>query len=143
MHMHTHYSPYGPPRQVEGTLLSCDDVQAHSIEHSEISADYMYSPQFGKRSATGLPEGELVRLLIAYGDRRSADTQFRIADVVADEEFTYRVRITNRTAYASDEPGPMWHTEEWGLYPDGVWRSTKNPHPGYEHWSAWCPNCGY
>lgn len=39
--------------------------------------------------------------------------------------------------------GPDWHTEEWGLHPDGQWRSTYNPHPGSEHWSASCPNCGY
>lgn len=138
---HTHYSPYGPPRQVPGTLLDCDDAKAHSPEGSEIFADYMYSPRLGPQSATGLPQDMLWRLLAAYTERRSKDTSFRIADVTADPEYTYRVRITNRTAYSGD--GPDWHTEEWGIHADGQWRSTYNPHPGYEHWPAFCPNCGY
>lgn len=140
---HTHYSPYGPPRSVPGTLLDCADSSRspnHRIEDSELWADYLYSPRLGPVSDTGLlPEMER-ELITAYTERKREDLQYRIADVVADLEHTYRVRITCRT---SNPHGPDWHTEEWGLHPDGQWRSTYNPHPGYEHWPAWCPNCGY
>ncbi|MER6605697.1 hypothetical protein ABT282_07225 [Streptomyces sp. NPDC000927] len=71
---------------------------------------------------------------------RASDTVKAITDVVADPEYTYRVKITNRTLCSGD--GPTWHTEEWGLR-GGQWCSTFNPHPGYEHWPAFCPNCGY
>lgn len=142
---HTHYSPYGPPRQVPGTLLDCTPAfpSYHRVEGSELSADYMYSPRFGPESATGMPRNELPRLLIAYLEHRDKDTEFRIVDVIADPEYTYRVRITNRTAYNGD--GPDWHTEEWGIYAtDGQWHGIpKNPHPPYEHDVAFCPNCGY
>ncbi len=141
---HTHYSPYGPPRQVPGTLLGCtpEYPSLHQVEGSELSADYMYTPRFGPHSATGLPPNELPRLLIAYLERRSEDVWFRITDVTADDEYTYRVRVTNRTSYNGD--GPDWHTEEWGIHADGQWHGIpKNPHPGYEHLPAWCPNCGY
>lgn len=141
---HTHYSPYGPPRQVEGTLLDCtpEFPSYHKVEGTELSADYMYSPRFGPHSATGLSQTELLALMDAYLQYRSKDTEWRIADVVADEEYTYRVSITNRTMYNGD--GPDWHTEEWGLYPDGEWHGIpKNPHPGYDHMPPWCSNCGY
>lgn len=140
---HTHYSPYGPPRSVPGTLLGCTPAfdSYHKVEGSELFADYMYSPRFGPVSATGLPPEMEYALATAYTERRSESVQYRIVDVVADPEYTYRVRIANRTRCNGN--GPDWHTEEWGLHPDGQWRSTYNPHPGYEHWPAWCPNCGY
>lgn len=140
---HTHYSPYGPPHQVPGTLLDCTPQfpSYHRVEGSELSADYMYSPRFGEPSATGLGAGPLAMLLIAYMMHRAEDTEFRIVDVVADDEYTYRVRITNRTMYNGD--GPDWHSEEWGIHADGTWRSTCNPHPGYPHQPPSCPNCGY
>lgn len=142
---HTHYSPYGPPHQVPGTLLDCTPEfdSHHKVEDTELWADYHYHPRFGPQSATGLPHNELPRLLIAYLEHRSKDTEFRIADVVTDEEYTYRVRITNRTMYNGD--GPDWHTEEWGIHQhDGQWHGIpKNPHPGYEHTPPWCENCGY
>lgn len=139
---HTHYSPYEPPRQVSGTLLDCASEfrSYHRVEGSEAAADYMYSPRFGEPSATGLGLEQLTLLVARYMKHRSDDVEFRIADVAADEEFTYRVHITNRTSYNGD--GPDWHTEEWGLV-DGQWRSVYNPHPGYEHWPTSCPNCGH
>lgn len=140
---HTHYSPYEPPRQAAGTLLECTpEFSFHKVEGSELEADYMYTPRFGEVSDTGLPP-ELERTLIdAYMRYRSADVQYRIAEVFGtDDMYDYRVRITNRTVYNGD--GPDWHTEEWG-YAAGQWHGIlKNPHPGYEHWSAFCPNCGY
>lgn len=142
--MHTHYSPYEPPHRVPGTLLDCtpEFPSYHKVEGTELWADYAYIPRFGPQSATGLPHMQLVNLLAAYMVHRCADTSFRIADVVTDDEYTYRVSITNRTAYNGD--GPDWHTEEWGIHPDGEWRRIPvNPHPGYEHWHAFCPNCGY
>lgn len=141
---HTHYSPYGPPRKVPGTLLDCtpEFLSYHRVEGTETAADYMYSPKFGPASATGLPEMMLLALMGAYMKRRSKDTSWRIADVVADDEFTYRVRITNRTLHNGD--GPDWHTEEWGIHGDGQWHGIpKNPHPGYQHTPSFCPNCGY
>ena len=141
---HTHYSPYGPPHQVLGTLLGCtpDFPEYHQVEGSETAADYMYSPRFGPHSATGLPQMVLLDLTDAYMRYRSKDTSWQIVDVVADEKYTYRVHITNRTAYNGD--GPDWHTEEWGIHADEQWRAIpKNPHPGYEHWPSFCPNCGY
>lgn len=142
--MHTHYSPYEPPLRVPGTLLDCTPEFAsyHQVEGTELAADYMYSPRFGPQSSTGLPYMDLVNLLAAYLEHRAKDIPFRIADVVADDEYTYRVRITNRTLHNGD--GPDWHTEHWGLHEDGKWRAIlDNPHPGYEHLPAFCPNCGY
>lgn len=139
--MHTHYDPYGPPRSVEGTLLDCDDAKAHDPKDSELWAEYMYSPQLGPLSATGLPPLMVASVLTAYMRYRAEDTVKQITDVTADPEYTYRVKITNRTGCNGD--GPTWHTEEWGLHADGQWRSTYNPHPGYEHWPTSCPNCGY
>ncbi len=140
---HTHYSPYDSPRQVPGTLLDCTPEfdSYHKVEGTELWADYGYSPRFGPVSATGLPPAMEEALIAAYTSRRSEDFTYRIADVAADEEYRYRVRITNRTMCNGD--GPDWHSEEWGLT-DGQWhRIVKNPHPGYEHWPAFCPNCGY
>lgn len=142
---HTHYSPYGPPRQVPGTLLDCtpEHESYHRVEGSEVSADgYMYSPRFGPHSATGLPQDQLLALMGAYLKNRSVHLAWQIVDVVSDPEYTYRVRITNRTMYNGD--GPTWHSEEWGLYPDGEWHGIPvNPHPGYEHMPGFCANCGY
>lgn len=139
---HTHYSPYEPPRRVPGTLLDCtpEFQDHHRVEGSETAADYMYSPRFGPASATGLPPALLASLMAAYTERRS-DVSCRIVDVTADDEYTYRVRITNRTAYNGD--GPDWHTEQWGIHADGQWHGLHNPHPGYEHWPAFCPNCDH
>lgn len=142
--LHTHYSLYGPPRQVPGTLLSCSDEyrqSAHKVEGSERWADYMYSPRFGPVSATGLSRLALLALHDAYAGHRTEDLEYRIVDVVGDPNYMYRVKLTNRTAYNGD--GPDWHTEEWGLSSGGQWCSTFNPHPGYEHWPAFCPDCGY
>lgn len=142
--MHTHYSPYEPPRRVEGTLLDCTPEfdSYHKVEGTELAADYMYSPRFGPASDTGLPSEVEAALIKAYTYRRSETTQWRIEEVNADEEYTYRVRITNRTAYHGN--GPDWHTEQWGIHADGEWhRIPKNPHPGYDHMPPWCPNCGY
>lgn len=141
---HTHYSPYEPPRQVPGTLLDCtpEFPSYHQVEGTELFADYMYSPRFGPVSASGLPPEMEQAVLAAYVERKSDDLQYRIADVVADEEYVFRVSITNRTGYSGD--GPDWHTEEWGIHADGLWHGIpKNPHPGYEHLPAFCPNCGY
>lgn len=140
---HTHYSPYEAPRQVPGTLLDCtpEYPEFHKVEGSELWADYSYQPRLGPESATGIGD-ELPRLLIAYLKYRSEDVWFRIVDVVRDEDYTYRVSITNRTGYNGD--GPDWHTEEWGIHGDGQWHGIpKNPHPGYEHMPPWCANCGY
>lgn len=144
MPQHTHYSPYESPRRVPGTLLDCTPrfLSYHRVEGTETGADYMYSPRLGPESDTGLPAPLMDALKRAYMYRRSADTQWVIADVVADEAYTYRVHITNRTMYNGD--GPDWHTEEWGIHADGHWHAIpKNPHPGYEHLPAFCPNCGY
>lgn len=138
---HTHYHLTSPPRQVPGTLLECSEAESHKVENSELWADYMYNPAFGPHSATGLPQPVLLALTSAYLEHRSKGTPWQITDVTADEEFTYRVKVTNRTAYNGD--GPTWHTEEWGIGRDGKWRSTYNPHPGYEHLPTSCPNCGY
>jgi hypothetical protein len=147
---HTHYSPYEPPRQVVGTLLDCTpEFNYHKVEGTELGADYAYYPRFGPVSATGLPAEVEEQLRIAYlclqpwnPVSKPADLQWRIADVVLDDEYTYRVKITNRTMYNGD--GPDWHTEEWGIHADGEWHGIpKNPHPGYDHTPPWCPNCGY
>lgn len=142
---HTHYSPYGPPRQVPGTLLDCtpEYESYHRLDGSELFADYMYSPRFGEVSATGLPTLLYDALVRAYMHHRAPETQWCIADVTADPEYTYRVRFTNRTAYNGD--GPDWHSEEWGLTGDDAqWRRiVTNPHPPYEHLPAFCPNCDY
>lgn len=142
--MHTHYSPSEPPRRVPGTLLDCtpEFLSYHRVEGTELWADYRYVPRFGPESATGLPAPLLDALKRAYMHHRSADTQWRIADVVTDEEYVYRVTITNRTLYNGD--GPDWHTEEWGIHADGQWHGIpRNPHPPYEHMPPWCSNCGY
>lgn len=143
---HTHYSPYGPPRQAPGTLLDCtpEFPSQHRVEGSELAADYMYCPRFGPDSATGLPFGLLISLRNAYTHHRSKDTSWRIVDVVTDDDYIYRVTITNRTGYGLDGAGPLWHSEEWGLYPDGEWHGIPvNPHPPYDHMPPWCSNCGY
>lgn len=142
--MHTHYSPYEPPRQVPGTLLDCTPEFAsyHRVEGSERAADYAYSPRFGPHSATGLPQMMLIALSTAYLRHRSEGISWQITDVVADDYYTYRVRITNRTLYNGD--GPDWHTEEWGLYPEGDWHGIPgNPHPPFDHMPPWCSNCGW
>lgn len=141
---HTHYSPYGPPHQVPGTLLDCTPEfdSYHRVEGTELWADYAYHPRFGEVSDTGLPEPLLDALKRAYLHRKQDDIQWRIADVVSDKEYTYRVRITNRTMYNGD--GPTWHTEGWGIHADGQWHGIPvNPHPPYEHLPSFCPNCGY
>lgn len=141
---HTHYSPYEPPRQVEGTLLDCTPQfeSYHRVEGSETGADYAYFPRLGPSSHTGLPPEMEKAVLAAYMEHRSEDTQKVIVDVTADPEYTYRVRITNRTGYNGD--GPDWHSETYGLYPDGQWHGIPdNPHPPYEHTPPWCANCGY
>lgn len=141
---HTHYSPYGSPRRMPGTLLDCtpEYPSYHKVDGSELFADYMYSPRFGPASDTGLPPEVEQAVVEAYMRYRAADTQWQIEDVVADEEYTYRVRITNRTSYNGD--GPDWHTEEWGLHADGLWHGiSKNPHPPYDHMPFFCANCGY
>lgn len=149
---HTHYDPFGPPRQVPGTLLDCTETKAHQVKDSELWADYRYNPRLERSESTGLPGHVEEDVRVAYLGlqdwnpvKRSPDTEWAITDVTADETYTYRVTITNRTAYSLDESGPVWHTEEWGLYPaDGQWHGIPvNPHPGYEHLPAFCPNCGY
>ena len=141
---HTHYSPYGAPYRVDGTLLDCtpEFASSHKVEGSELWADYRYSPRFGEPSDTGLPPEMEQALITAYTERRAEPFEYRIADVVTDEEYTYRVTITNRTAHNGD--GPDWQSEDWGIHVDGQWHGIPvNPHPGYEHWSSFCPNCGY
>lgn len=144
---HTHYSPYGAPTRHPGTLLDCTPEYAsyHQIEESELWADFQYMPRFGPRSDTGLPPEQEERLKEAYLRSRADGFVWQITDVTADDAYTWRVRISNRTAHSLDEPGPTWHTEEWGIYrTDGEWHGIpKNPHPGYEHTPPWCPNCGY
>lgn len=137
---HTHYDPYGPPRQVPGRLVDCDNVKAHDAHDSERWADYAYYPRLERSESTGLP-GHMERELIdAYTERRVDDLVYAITDVTPDEEYTYRVRITNRTSLDN----PVWHTEEWGMYSDGEWHGIPvNPHPPHEHLPAFCPNCGY
>lgn len=141
---HTHYDPYGPPRQVPGTLLDCtpEYPSFHKVDGSELWADYAYSPRLGPVSNTGLPPETERAIVTAYLEHKAADMRWVIEDVTPDKEYTYRVRITNRTSHHGD--GPDWHTVTYGLHRDGVWRAiAKNPHPGYLHWEAFCPNCGY
>jgi len=142
---HTHYSPYDPPRQVPGTLLDCTESARHDAKDSELWADYRYSPRLERPEATGLPGHIEKDVIAAYSRNRREGVEFAITEVIADPEYTYRVTLTNRTAYDVTETGPVFHSEEWGLYAtDGEWHGIpKNPHPGYEHWSTMCPNCGY
>jgi hypothetical protein len=141
---HTHYNPYGPPFQAPGTLVGCANEAAHNPKDSELWADYRYSPRLERSGVTGLPAHMERDVLSAYGKNRQEGVQYAITDVLPDADFTFRVRITNRTGYALGEAGPVYHTEEWGLYPDGFWHVIPmNPHPPYEHWPAFCPNCGY
>ena len=143
---HTHYDPYGPPRQVPGTLLDCADPfrdLRHKVEDSELWADYTYAPWLGPHSATGLPAHETTRLYAAYTAHRSHTVSWRVADVVPDDNHTWLVKITNRTAYTGNGDGPLWHTETWGLVGADWVRIPKNPHPGYDHTPPFCPNCGY
>lgn len=141
---HTHYSPYAPPRQVVGTLLDCPDSGTHDVTISELWADYRYNPYLVPSPSLGLP-GHMERdLLDAYMNQRVPTTVYAITDIVPDDDLTYRVKITNRTAYSLDEKGPTWHTETWGLDPERGWVMVPvNPHPGYEHRPAFCPNCGH
>jgi len=141
---HTHYDPYGPPRQVLGTLLECDQANKHDAKDSELWAEYAYNPQLLPSEALGLPGHEEHDLMIAYRATRRAEMVCTVTEVVPDEEYTYRATVTNRTMYSLDEPGPTFHTEEWGIHSDGKWHAIpRNPHPGYEHLPAFCPNCGY
>jgi hypothetical protein len=141
---HTHYDAYRAPFQVPGRLSDCIDVSAHDPRGSELWADYRYDPHLVPSSVTGLP-GHMERdLLAAYLENKQDDIRYAITDVTPDEEYTYRVKIANRTMYALNDTGPVFHTEEWGLYPDGFWHGIPvNPHPPYEHMPAFCPNCGY
>lgn len=141
---HTHYSPYGPPRQVDGKLSECGNAGAHDPKYSELSAEYHYNPRLLPSEVTGLP-GHMERdVIAAYLERKQDDISYAITDVVPDEEYTYRVKITNRTGYSLNAEGPVFHTEEYGLYPDGEWHGIPvNPHPPHEHMVAFCPNCGY
>lgn len=142
--MHTHCSPYAPPRQVEGTLLACPDSGAHDATQSELWADYHYNPRLLPSEVTGLPGHVERELLAAYMDRRAKDTVYAITDVTPDADHTYLVKITNRTAYSLDEGKDVWHTETWGLDPERGWVMIPvNPHPGYEHLRPFCPNCGH
>jgi hypothetical protein len=135
---HTHYNPYGSPRQVPGTLIGCSDSTAHDPRDSEIFADYMYAPRLVPSHDTGLPHESEAAVLTAFRENYNKSLVPVITDVVPDEEHTVRVSITARTLDG------RWHTTEWGLRSDGEWfRIPKNPHPGYEHWPAFCPNCGY
>jgi hypothetical protein len=131
---------------VPGTLLDCtpDFASYHQIDQSELWADYAYFPRFGPESDTGLPPEEEARLITAYLGNRAKGFDYRIMHVVRDAEYTYRVALSNRTGYPLDEPGPTWHTEEWGIHADGEWHGIpKNPHPPYEHMVGFCANCGY
>jgi hypothetical protein len=141
---HTHYHQTTSPRQVPGKLSECDDTDAHDPRDSELWADYPYHPRLERPEVTGLP-GHMERdLVAAYLANRQGGVEYAITDVTADADFTYRVRITNRTGHALNEAGSVWHTEEYGLYPDGFWRGIPiNPHPGYPHEPPFCPNCGY
>jgi len=148
---HTHYDPAMPPRQVPGTLLWCNDKDRHSPTTSELWADYRYAPQLMPSQDTGL-RADLERdLIAAYEHNRAVGTGCTITDVSGPEgddgngsgPIRYRVTVTNRTGYESGK-GPVWHTEAWGLYGDGEWRSIPdNPHPGYAHTPPFCANCGY
>jgi hypothetical protein len=141
---HTHYSPYGPPRQVVGTLVGCSNEGAHDPKDSERWADYRYMPRLERSGVTGLPAHVERDVLAAYAKNRQEGVEYAITDARTDVDFTYRVRITNRTDYALNEAGPAFHTEEYGLHPDGFWRGIPiNPHPGYSHEPPFCPNCGY
>lgn len=148
---HTHYSAYKAPCQVPGKLSECDDTNAHDPKDSELWADYRYMPGLERSEVTGLP-GHMERdMIAAYLKNRREGVEYAITDVTPDEEYTYRVKITNRTGYDLNEAGPVWHTEEWGLYmddlvlhPNGEWHGiVVNPHPPYPHDVAFCPNCGY
>lgn len=141
---HTHYSPVAPPRQVDGKLSDCTEFAAHDPKDSELWADYRYAPHLLPSEVTGLP-GHMERdVTAAYLERKQDGIVYEITDVTPDQEFTYRVTFTNRTGHALNGVGSVWHTEEWGLYPDGSWHGIPvNPHPGYEHTGPFCPNCGY
>lgn len=141
---HTHYNPYGPPLQAPGTLVGCANVRAHDATRSELWADYRYDPHLVPSPVTGLPGHMEVELKAAYMRQRAEDTVYAITDVVPDTDLTYLVTLTNRTSHSLDEPGPTWHTETWGLYPDRGWAPVLvNPHPGIEHMRSHCPNCGH
>ena len=123
------------------------------VEAGDVGGDIQVGKAYSRRfvhsrlerpEVTGLP-GHMERdVIAAYSERKRDDIVYAITDVTPDEEYTYRVKITNRTGYAPNDAGPVFHTEEFGLYPDGLWHGIPvNPHPGYEHWPAFCPNCGY
>lgn len=134
---HTHYSPYEPPYQVPGTLLSCLASVSHSARSSEISADYAYAPQLAPSAATGLPEEVERAVLAAFMQHRYADVRAAITEA-SRIDAGYVVEITIRRP---DNSG--WHTEEYIHTSNGVERVVPNPHPGYDHTPPWCPNCGY
>lgn len=136
---HTHYSPYGPPRSVTGTLVECDDAEAHSPEHSEIFADYMYSPRLVPSEDTGLPALVEQLVLAHYLMNRDKDTHYAITDTRRDEAAdAWEVVVTNRWM-----TGDGWHSERYRFDGGHVSRVVRNPHPGYVHEPPWCPNCGY
>lgn len=139
---HTHYSPYGPPRQVPGTLLECTDSTAHDARDSTLWADYGYNPRLEPSWNTGLSEEVGKAVTAAYLNHKTTDLSFAITEVVADPDFTYRVTFTNRTRVALGDSGPVWHTEEWGLYPDGAWHGISRG-LAHHHTAPFCPGCGY
>lgn len=134
---HTHYDPYGPPVRAAGSLLNCADTKAHDPSGSEIFAPYMYCPRLVPSECTGLPPEDEREVLAAFMVNRDPSVRPVITDALLSDEYGVEIRISIRNM------ADAWHTETWARHADGQWRSTYNPHPGYEHWPAWCPNCGY
>lgn len=134
---HTHYNPYGPPAQVPGTLLDCDDTKAHDPRHSEIFADYLYAPRLVPSADTGLPAHVEHCLHGAFLEHKADGLHFAMTDVSRDGD-AYEAVFTSR--YTT---GDGWHQVRYRYEGGDAQRAVPNPHPGYEHWPAFCPNCGY
>jgi len=135
--MHTHYSPYDPPQQVPGTLVECTEKNMHDATQSEIFADYQYTPRLVPSKSTGLPTLVEQLTIAHYLSHHAPDTHYAITDAVRDGD-VWEVVFTNR--YRTNDG---WNVERYRFRAGHIERVVKNPHPGYEHWPAFCPNCGY
>lgn len=147
---HTHYDPYGTPRPVAGTLLDCDDETAHDVSRSGVFADYQYAPVLVPSRSTGLDPAAERSLMEHIAATTNMSRPLAITDVSGPQDddgngrgaLRYLVRVTARSLY-DDGEGPAWGVITFGLYETGWNRVPKNPHPGYDHWWAFCPNCGH
>lgn len=134
---HTHYDPYLRPHHVPGTLLDCDEAARHRVDNSEIMADWLYQPELGPLSDTGLPSHVEHCVIGGYIAVKRPGMEYRITEAVRNGD-AYVVTFSNRWL-----TNDGWHSESWRYENGEAWRVSPNPHPGYEHWPANCPNCGY